>query len=83
MYQPNNVLTTKQYGFRNNSSTEKNSYKLINEILPTFNNKLKDGGIYCDLEKNIQLQKSSYTIVKMLILWIQGQNQCTVTIETQ
>jgi hypothetical protein len=35
MYQhinQNNILATKQYGFRNNSLTEKTSFKLINEI---------------------------------------------------
>ena len=47
----NNILATKQYGFRNNSSTEKASFKLINEILLALNNKLTVGGIFCDLEK--------------------------------
>jgi len=35
----NNILATEQYGFRNNSSTEKVSFKLINEILLALNNK--------------------------------------------
>jgi len=47
----NNILATKQYGFRNNSSTKKASFKLINEILLAYNNKLTVGGIFCDLEK--------------------------------
>jgi hypothetical protein len=34
-----------------NSSTEKASFKLINEILLAFNNKLTVGEIFCDLEK--------------------------------
>jgi len=54
MYQhinQNNILATKQYGFRNNSSTEKTSFKLINEILLAFNYKLTVDGIFCDLEK--------------------------------
>ena len=46
----NNILATKQYGFRNNS-TEKASFKPINEILLALNNKLTDGGIFCDFEK--------------------------------
>ena len=46
-----NVLATKQYGFRNKYSTEKASYKLINEILLALNNKLTVGGIFCDLVK--------------------------------
>jgi len=48
----NNVLATQQYGFRNNSSTEKASLKLVNEMLLALNNKLTVGGILCDLEKS-------------------------------
>ena len=47
----NNILATEQYGFRNNSSTEKASFKLINEALLALNNKLTVGGIFCCLEK--------------------------------
>jgi len=47
----NNILATEQYGFRNNFSTEKGSFKLINEILLPINNKLTVDGIFCDLEK--------------------------------
>ena len=54
MYQhinQNNILATEQYVFRNNTSTEKACFKLINEILLALNNKLTIGGIFCDLEK--------------------------------
>jgi len=47
----NNILATEQFGFRNNSSTEKASFKLINEILLALNNKVTVGGIFCDSEK--------------------------------
>jgi hypothetical protein len=47
----NNILATEQYAFRNNFSTEKISFKLLNEILLAFNNKLTVDGIFCDLEK--------------------------------
>ena len=47
----NNILVNEQYSFRNNSSTEKAPFKLINEILLALNNKLTVGGIFCDLEK--------------------------------
>ena len=47
----NNILVIEQYGFRNNSSTEKASFKLINEILQALNNQLTVGGIFCDLGK--------------------------------
>ena len=54
MYQQinqNNILANEKYGFRNNSSTEKASFELINEILLALNNKLRVGGIFwifCD-----------------------------------
>jgi hypothetical protein len=47
----NNKLTTKQYDFRNNSLTEKASFRLINETLLAPNNKSRVGGTFCDLEK--------------------------------
>jgi len=47
----NNILANEKYGFRNNSSTEKASFELINEILLALNNKLTVGGIFCDTEK--------------------------------
>ena len=34
----NNILATEQYGFRNNSSTEKACFQLVNEILLAINN---------------------------------------------
>jgi len=54
----NNILTTEQYGFRINSSTEKASFKLIKEILLSPNDKLTVGGIFCDLKKAYKLRKS-------------------------
>ena len=47
----NNILATEQYSFRNNSSTEKASFTILNEILLALNHKLAVGGISCDLEK--------------------------------
>jgi hypothetical protein len=47
----NNILATEKYGFRNNFSTEKATFKLTNERLLALNNKLTVGGVFCDLEK--------------------------------
>jgi hypothetical protein len=49
----NNILAKENYGFRNNSSTEKASFKLINEILLALYNTLRASGIFCDLEKEL------------------------------
>jgi hypothetical protein len=46
------MLATEQYDFRNNSSTGKAYFKLINEILLALNNKLTVGGIFCGLVKS-------------------------------
>jgi hypothetical protein len=45
----NNILAKEQCGFRNNSSTDVGSYNLINSILKALNNKMRVGGIFCDL----------------------------------
>lgn len=47
----NNILVEEQFGFRNSLSTDKDSYKLIDEILNAFNNRMLVGGIFCDLQK--------------------------------
>ena len=46
------ILGIEQYGFRTNSVTENASYKLINGILLTMDNKLTVSGIFCDLERS-------------------------------
>jgi hypothetical protein len=45
----NNILDDNHYGFWPNSSTEKASFKLIDEILKSMNNKQLAGGILCDV----------------------------------
>jgi hypothetical protein len=47
----NNILAAEQFGFRTSSSTEKASYKLIDNILNMLNNIMTVGGIFCDLQK--------------------------------
>jgi hypothetical protein len=42
---------TEQHGFRENSSTEKATFKLLKEIINALNNKRIVGGIFCDLHK--------------------------------
>jgi hypothetical protein len=49
--QHNNILDENQFGFQSNSSTEKASFKLTDEILKSMNNRHPVGGIFCDLQK--------------------------------
>jgi hypothetical protein len=47
----NNILSVEQFGFKENSSTEKATYKLLKEILDSLNDKKFTGAIFCDLKK--------------------------------
>jgi hypothetical protein len=47
----NNILAVEQFGFRTSSSTQKASYKLIDDILNVLNNRMIVGGIFYDLQK--------------------------------
>jgi hypothetical protein len=44
-------LANEQFGFRQNYSTDKSIFKLLNHILNALNNKKTVGGIFCDLRK--------------------------------
>ena len=46
-----NILSKQQYGFRINSSTEKATFNLLNTIYNALNNRIMEGGIFCDLKK--------------------------------
>jgi hypothetical protein len=45
------MFAKEQYGFRNDSSTDRASYILTHEILTALNNKQMAGGIFYDLRK--------------------------------
>jgi len=49
------LLATEQYGFRNNFSTEKASFRLINEILAAVNNNLKSVEYSVTYKKHLTL----------------------------
>jgi len=46
--QTNNILATEQYGFRKVLSTEHTTFSLIDNILMSWNKKIRIGGIFCD-----------------------------------
>jgi hypothetical protein len=47
----NNILVEEQFRFGAAPSTDKASYRLINEILNAMNERKVVGGIFCDLQK--------------------------------
>jgi hypothetical protein len=47
----NFILVNEQYGFRTRYSMEQATFSLINNILRAVNDKLKIGGIFCELQK--------------------------------
>jgi hypothetical protein len=47
-----NILSTEQYGFRLGLRTDNATYKVTTEILNAMINKLLEGVIFCDLEKD-------------------------------
>jgi hypothetical protein len=55
----NNILVEEQFCFRPSASTNKASYRLIEEILNVMNNRMMVGGIFCDL----------HFINKIRVLW--------------
>jgi len=52
----NNILAVEQFDFRTSSSTEKASYKLIDDILNVLNNRMMDVGIFLRLTEGFQLR---------------------------
>jgi hypothetical protein len=67
----NNVLAKEQYGFRNNTLSEKAIYQLTNNVFKALDNKYLVGGIFCDLTKafdsvdhNILLGKLKFYVIK-------------------
>ena len=67
----NKILVREQYGFRNNTSTEKAIYQLTNNILKALDNRCLVVGIFCDLTKafdcvdhNILLDKLEFYGIK-------------------
>jgi hypothetical protein len=67
-----NILVNEQFGFRAQSSTEKATFILINEILEALNSKKLVGGIFCDLEKAFDSVNHDILLCKLEFYSIRG-----------
>jgi hypothetical protein len=72
----NNTLNN-QYGFRPNASTEKASFKLIEEVLTAMNHKQLVGGLFCDLQKAFDCASHNILIKKLEFYGIIKTNKQT------
>jgi hypothetical protein len=69
----NSILDNNQYDFRPNSSTEKASFKVAEEIFKSMNNKQFVGGIFCDLRKAFDCINHDMLIKKSEFCGITGK----------
>ena len=67
----NNILAVELFGFRT-SSTEKASYKLIDDILNALNNRMTVGGIFCNLQKAFDCVNHDILLTKLEFHGITG-----------
>jgi hypothetical protein len=68
----NKILAKEQYGFRNNTTTEKAIYQLSNNILKALDNKYLVGGIFCDLTKAFDCVDHDILLGKLKFYGIKG-----------
>ena len=64
-----------QYVFRKKPTTENITYKLTKVILNAMNNKLKVGGIFCDIEKAFGFENHGIMLSKMEFYGIAGKDK--------
>lgn len=69
----NQILTDAQFGFRHKSSTDLATFTLTQEILTALNNKLKVGGIFCDLHKAFDCVNHNILLSKLEFYGIFGK----------
>jgi len=68
----NNILAFEQFAFRTSSTTAKASYKLIDDIVYAFNNKLMVGGIFCNIQNAFNCVNHNILLTKLESYGITG-----------
>ena len=68
-----NILSSQQYGFRENLTTDNATYHLTYAISTAMNNKSKAEDIFCDMEKAFDFFNHNILLFKMELYGIIGK----------
>jgi hypothetical protein len=67
-----NILTSHQFGFRANRTTEQAIFSLVNSVLESLNNKQLVGRVFCNLQKAFDAVNHNILLKKLEYYGIQG-----------